>query len=664
MATLPDNYYNRFDPADNYDEHLFIPGRGLQAAELNEIQRQAAYRTKGVGDAFFRDGAVVRDARCVVNESTGAVTCEAGAIYLRGAVRGVQPATFTIPLGVVTIGIYLVETVVTALEDPDLRDPATGTRNYSERGAERLRVVPMWGFSGDGGTGEFFPVYTARDRVLDAKEAPPNIDAFTQTLARYDRDSTGGSYVSFGLTVVQLDDADNGDQVYSVLNGRARVNGYEVEFLTSRRVTIPNEPDLRHINNEPHLSATASAQRIDISFGPMVTPPVSVNITAEKTASITHGVFTGAQDLLPDTSVVSIVEVKQGGTTYTQGADYQLTANKVDWSLTGAEPAPGSTYTVKYRYLTDVTPTDVDAFGFTVTGAVVGTLILVTYNQMLPRIDRICLNSDGFVVVVKGVASDYLPRIPPVPINMLGLASVYQTWTDGRRVVNDGIRMVSMSTIAGIEGKIDRALQLIAQNRLESNIHTREAGTKKGLFVDPFIDDSQRDLGIVQDGAIFRGILTLPIDVEAKQMGDDIEAPETCAHTTVPALQQLSISGSMKINPYMAFAHIYTPSVLTLTPAVDNWTEVVDLGLRPGVVTEFISDGIMSQGTTLISNNSLMVATGTRDTVINAIDNLSRTENIQNLRQIEVTFSANNFGPGEIVSSLRFDGIDVPVSPI
>ena len=85
--------FNRFDPAKNYESHRFIPNRPLQSAELNEIQTRAAYTLKGVADTLLKDGAVIRDAGIVVHPETGVTTCEAGAVYLRGVVRGVAPAT-------------------------------------------------------------------------------------------------------------------------------------------------------------------------------------------------------------------------------------------------------------------------------------------------------------------------------------------------------------------------------------------------------------------------------------------------------------------------------------------------------------------------------------------------------------------------------------------
>lgn len=645
MATMPSQYYSRFDQAQNYDEHLFIAGRGLQSSELNEIQKQSASRLKGVADALFKDGDVVRDAQVVVNASTGEVQCQSGAVYLRGAVRGIAPATLSVPVtGTHAIGIRLQESVVTAEEDPELRDPATGTRNYNERGAERLQITPVWAVGGENET-DFFPVYSVTEGFLDAKEPPPSLDSVTQALARYDRDSAGGSYVVSGLNVIALADVA-GTQYYTLSEGRCRVYGYPFEFATARRVALAIGADLKPIENEPHLSSTASAQRINFDRSPG-TAITELTITAEKTVSMTHGVFTGAQDPLPDTSVLQILEVKQGATTYTEPTDYVLNAGKVDWSPAGAEPAPGSTYTVKYRYLTNVTPTAVDDTGFTVTGAVTGTLVLVSYSQKLPRVDRLCINADGDPVWLIGVATDYNPQLPAVPADLLPIASVYQTWTASRRVVNDGVRVVPMPQLAAVESRMDWLAQLIAQNRLESSIHTREGGTKKGLFVDPFIDDSQRDAGLAQTAAIVDGELLLPIAGTALQLPLNVSVPTTLPYSHTPALEQLLRTGSMQINPYMAFDVL--PGRMQLVPEVDRWTEVETEWTSP-LTQRFRAWTNDLWGSTIQS---------TRDALLN-----QSTSNIETLRQIQVNYSIDGFGAGEILSVLTFDGVSVlPASP-
>lgn len=642
-----DGYFNRFDATKEYESHLFRAGYVLQSAELNEAQYSANNRVRGIADALFKDGDVVRDARIVVNSDTGDVICESGAVYLSGAVRGVPDSNLTVATtGVVTVGLYLQSSIVTELDDPALRDPASLTRNYMEPGAARHRLHVEWGFSGDGQSGEFYPVYTIEDGQLRAKEPPPNLDSVTQALARYDRDSAGGTYVVSGLVVKALDDLVSGEQVYSVGEGRARVNGYGVELTTSRRNVYPAAPDLLFINSEPHLSATVGAQRIDFNRFPAA-GITEVTITAQKSVTLTHGGFTGAQDPLPDTSVLEILSVVQGGTTYVQGTDYRLTAGKVDWSLAGAEPAPGSTYSVTYRYIAEVTPTLVDETGFTVTGAVVGTLVLVSYNQQLPRYDRLALSADGEIIWIKGVAAEWTPRAPSLPADLLSLAVVYQSWGGDRIVTNDSVRVVPMSDLSAINTRMDYMLGLIAQQRLEGDANLREAGQKKGIFVDPFLDDSLRDAGTVQNAAIFSGEMTLPVDIAGVELLPSAPSARTAlTFSLLNILEQKARTGVMKVNPYMAFDPI--PAAVTLTPSIDNWTVVNTTWASS--ITQRVTVGSGNTSSTRASSGVELLSSASRPA--------------ESLRPIEVRFNLSGFGPNEALTSVTFDGVPVTATPL
>lgn len=645
MTTLPAQYYDRFDATKNYEKHLFIAGRALQSAELNEVQDLAANRLRGVADVLFKDGDIIRDASCQVNGSTGVATCQSGAIYLRGAVRGVAPATLTVPItGVHAIGIRLVESVITVLEDPALRDPATGTRNYDREGAARLRIVPTWGWEGDGGTAEFFPVYSVTNGILDAKEPPPNLDSITQALAQYDRDSAGGSYVVSGLEVSRLADREDGYQVFNVTNGRARVNGYGVNIPTSRRLARNAVPVTRFIDSEPVVSATAGSQRINTARHP-ISNVTQVRIVKEKTVTLNHGTVTGAVDPLPDTSILSITSVVQGGTTYTATTDYLLVGGAVSWTPVGAEPAPGSSYNVTYQYITTVVPTAVDATGFTITGAVVGSVVQTSYNVKLPRIDRLCMTDAGQFVWIEGVSTDYNPVRPPVPSNLLELAQVVQLWTAASYVINDGVRVVPMQDINAINSRLDNLALIVAQQNLAADAKTRDATTKKGLFVDPFLNDSLRDQGLSQSAAVVNGELVLAIDATVFKPSADVTAATTCAFTQRVVLSQESRTGSMKINPFMSFAPL--PAAVTLTPAVDRWTQTVVTWASPVTQRFFVGSG--------------NVSTTTENTITQSA---VTTRTLANLRTIDVNFRLEGFGAGEILSSVTFDGLAVtPVAP-
>lgn len=656
MADLS-RYFNRHDASKHYERLMFLSGRNLQAPELNEIQELAIHRMRSVTDALFKDGDIIRDAGLNVNADTGETVCQSGAVYVAGAVRGVAAAELTIAVNTtVVVGLYVQKSVVTELEDPSIKDPSVGSRNIGNPGAFREKIECVWGFAGDGQTGEFFPIYTVENGIVRAKEPPPNLDAVTQALARYDRDSSGGSYVVSGLQVAKQADI-GGDQVYTVAEGRAHVNGFGIELPTSRRVIYAAEPDLLFIENEPHVSTTLAAQRIELNRTP-VSAITQVTVTSRKTATLSHGGFTGAPDPLPNTSIVAILAVNQGGvvngagdgftggTTYVQGSDYKLTADKVDWSLAGSEVAPGSSYQVIYTCIENVVPTSVDETGFTITGAVVGTSIQVDYNQKLPRIDKLCLDAEGAFTWVKGVAASYNPQPPAVPPSLLPLASVYQSWDANRRVSNDGVRMVPMHEIASINSRIDRIADLLAQARLTSDAQGRDVAAKKGMFVDPFFNDNLRDQGIAQDAAVVKGVLTLPIAGTVSQVGSDIAAPSSLAYTLEPVLEQVMRTTTMKVNPYLAFDPI--PAAVKITPAVDRWTEVQTTWNSP-LTSRFV----------IGSGDESSISTNTFTETVS--ENTSR---IETLRTIEVTFNISGFGPNEQLQSVKFDGIVVTPTAI
>lgn len=633
------NYYNRFDETKNYDMHLVRDGNAGQGAEINEIQSALICRMKKIADGIYKDGDVLKDAQIVVDAETGEVKAQNGQVYINGAVRGVPAATFTVPTtGTVAVGIYMRERVVTELEDPTLYNPAVGSDAEGEPGAARLQVTTEWGVAG--GEGDFFPVYTIDDGVVRSKETPPAFDSMLQALAGYDRDATGGSYIVSGLTVLQAADAADGRQVYTVGEGRARVNGYGVTIGTSRRLLHNAVPALRFVEAEGKL-AQGGQERVSIDFPPMKNI-TRLRITKQSSATLTHGSFAGCSDTITDTGVIEIVSVVQGDTTYTAGSDYALTANAVDWSPTGAEPATGSTYVVTYKHLLTVQPESSDATGYVVSDAVAGTLIEVSYNQMLPRIDTLALDADGGFSWLIGVATTGIPRPPVVPQGMLGIASVNQTWTTERSVSNNGDRVVPNTDIIWMNRQIESIRSEVARQRLESDIAYREGGMKKGLFVDPFLDDSMRDQGVSQTGAIVDGILTLPVtNVTASGMGADIVKPQTLPLSPSAAVSQPLRTSSMQVNPYMAFE--LTQGKATLTPAVDRWTERKTTWASP--ITRAITVGSGDGSRTSSQTQTLTLGT--------------TQEDIEYLRRIDIAFSVEGFGAGENLSRVLFDGIEV-----
>lgn len=142
-----------------------------------------------------------------------------------------------------------------------------------------------------------------------------------------------------------------------------------------------------------------------------------------------------------------------GETTYVPGSDYKKSGDAVDWSPSGNEPSPGSTYEVTYTCIVAVSPADIDADGFTVSGAVKNTQIITTYDQALPRLDRLCLTGDGVFTWLKGVASESNAVSPAVPAAMLGeaLETVDKALQTARQDIS--------AALGATERRVDAALE-------------------------------------------------------------------------------------------------------------------------------------------------------------------------------------------------------------
>ena len=525
------------------------------------------------------------------------------------------------------------------MEDPSLYNPARIGEGSGEVGAYRLRVTPTWGYAGDGNEGDFFPVHVVEDGVVRSKEPPPHLESYNAAIGAYDRVSTGGgTYVCSGLMVRQAPKNDKGEQVYTVAEGVARVNGRGISQYTSARLAYATTPDLRTVKTEVH-TATGKTQRIQVAH-----PPIhkinTVEITRKKTVSVLHGSFSGCADMLPDTGVVSIVECRQGDTVYTQGTDFKKTGDAVDWIFRSREPEAGSTYTCTYTYFDTMQPGSPDYDGFTVSGTVADSNIRISYIQALPRRDRLCITEEGKFVWYRGIPSEQYPYPPDIPGDVLSLATILQTWRESNVVTVDADHVMQWHRINAMEERIDFAIREIARTRLEADVTTRENGTRAGVFVDDLRDDTGRDQGIPQTGAIIGGKLQLPISLAVYHL-DNPARPVCAPYKPVVEEEQLLRTGAVAVNPYMAFPDL--PAQLTLSPAMDHWTIRETQWTSP--VTEVFGSGNVS-------------STTSRDQTVSSV-----TTRIEHLRPIPVDFVINGFGAGEILTSLTFDGITLAHEP-
>lgn len=636
------SYYNRFDPDKEYEKSLFLAGRGLQSAELNETQEYALSKLKGIGDAIFRDGDVITGSNCIIDAETGKVTLESGKIYLRGAVRRVEKEKFVIPLNTtVRIGIYYVESTITELEDENLRDPAVGTRNYQEAGAARLKVSTIWGYQSEGffprfSGGEFYPIYNIENGVLIEHSPPPQANIVTTALARYDKEANG-SYVVNGLEIMflQREEGERGakKQVFVINEGKAHVDGYEIELPHSIRVYFDEDPDIKTVESEPHTFQPNSQRVMELKVNDFPISEIKkVDITVQKTFAVTHGSYSGAIDPIPDSAVLEIIQIKQGNVIYENSIDYKLNAGNVDWSLPGKEPAPGSSYQITYRCRTYISPEDISEQGCKVRGAVDNSLVLVDYTWKMPRFDLITIDAKGVVRRIKGIAHPWKPSMPKAPSGQLLLCYIHQAWKNGEKVkiVNNAIHAVPMNELEAMKSGIRDLYALVAEERLRSDANSREPTTKKGVFVDPFFDDDMRDQGISQSAAIVNKELILPINVEITDV-EKGKKPYLLPYELEPVLEQLLQTKSERINPYQAFDPV--PAKVTMNKNIDHWPEVKTNWKSP-VTGQFNT----RETTELLS---------------------SSTYEAEFMREAVQDFEIEGFEPSEKLKEIKFDGISI-----
>ncbi|EDZ0840656.1 DUF4815 domain-containing protein [Salmonella enterica] len=654
----------------HYDKHLFIAGRILQSAEMNEIQSSQQAQLKSVADALFKDGDIVRDCSAVINN--GQATLESGAIYLQGQVRGIAKDVLTIQTtGTVIIGAWLVQDVITKDDDASLLDPAAGTQGFNEQGAYRLRLVPKWGTSLDTvADATFYPVYYVDDGQLRAKEPPPNLDAVSQALARYDVDSNGSNYIISGLRVTRLADEGN-DQVYSVDSGRARVNGFGIAQNSARRVKFPINIPLRSMTTESvGLQTVNGKQRIDVTYHPLHSVS-NLRIQRKATPSLARG--RGNSDTFLSTNEVAVVlKVYDNNTVYTQGTDYTHSGQVITWVTGGKAPVIGQDYNVDVYQWETTTPVNQDDHGFEVTNGIEATATnpvnpitaRFDYTFRLPRIDRLVVAEDGKFTWIEGIASEINPASPPVPNNVLSVAQVYQAWADDLTktyVMNDGVRMVSMSTLEAMNARLDNITDMVAQVNLISDINIRDAGVKKGLFVDPFTNNSQRDTALPQELAITGNCLQLPIAATpltpVPAAGQGLTQIESCVYTEEVILGNTAYTTSMKVNPYMAFDPPF-PGSAVLSPSIDRWVNTNTTWAAPETryfVTTVYAPWSIQYGMHMTQNYT------TGQNTVNELAS-STTADAETLRDIEVHFTVTGFKANEEVVA-TFDGLPVTLTP-
>ncbi|WP_156453209.1 DUF4815 domain-containing protein, partial [Polycladidibacter hongkongensis] len=424
---------------------IFPEERFLQAADLNDMRGILGRRVERAARLSARDGDRRTGAAIRVLE-TGDVDLQAGEIFAGGDVLPVTAAVLSgVPMvGAALIGVRLVKTYIDADEDAGLLGLAPGTLAEGEPGALREVTTLSWGFEGDGADGELYPVYRLKDGVpLNQQSAELSETAQAVALADF---GAHGSYIVEGCGVTALGRDDAGAQQFDIGAGTASIGGFYRTRASALRHSEVESWTTRQIDGEQHVFTAGDNGQCELRLfeGP-IDQIVQVLLERETTKTITRGQTSGGADNLGETSVLSVVSLKQGNKTYTEGADFTLSGHKISWAIAGDEPAKGSSYEVQFRFRDVVVPAAVTANSITLSGGRDGGEVIATYQVKQARTDLVCLDREGQPVYLRGLAGSGEP--PRAPDGLLRLAEVHNDFAGTPRVENNGPGRYTMQDI-------------------------------------------------------------------------------------------------------------------------------------------------------------------------------------------------------------------------
>lgn len=142
------------------------------------------------------------------------------------------------------IGLLEVQSIVNSDEDSSLLDPAQGSYNYTAPGADRLKVsLVLSSFDVDyTEQPEFIELLKVDKGVVIRQNTNTEYAELMKTIARRTYDESGNYVVN--PFIINLKDKGDPDTITAVISpGKAYVNGYEFETITSTDITIDRARD-------------------------------------------------------------------------------------------------------------------------------------------------------------------------------------------------------------------------------------------------------------------------------------------------------------------------------------------------------------------------------------------------------------------------------------
>lgn len=594
-------YIDKYDKNKNYVKLLAVPGRPYQSREVNEVQTQLYDHMERLARTHLKDGII--QGCDYIDKGNNTVEITPGRIFIGGLILD-NPEVVKITLtkkGKETIGVKIVEDVVTANEDIELRDPAAGYGNYMNEGCDRLKYTLAFVINDP----TALILYSLVDGKIEKQEDVVH-DNFTDTLARRTYDESG-NYRIRGLTVTGRNEGTENLINMSLESGKAYIKGYEVEKPASTIFQLTKSTSITSIIGEPHKVNQKPHQSIKFKLvSPYVKEVKRVVVEEAVSSQITRGQIAGGVDYLPKTPVVDVLSITDRENNpqkiYQRGRDWNLTENGISWAPSGEEPSLGSSYFVKWLINSEISKTKVttkeenDITEITISEITVnsGSQIQVDYTCYLARKDLVCMDSKGNLIITEGQPN--ILQAVEVPANtdksLLRLASVvvypnsYKT-----EVIDVAITNTNMEELSYLKNRVDSLEYNLALTDLDRQALDKEpANYLRGVLTDSFIGYTKVDMSHpltdfsmdLEKGGELTLAYTQTTHELIKSSSSTVRETKRfylAPYREVVALSQMLASSTMLVNPYLS---IPKSPAISIFPETDSWIETTEKTVQGG----------------------------------------------------------------------------------
>lgn len=637
--TTDSKYQNKYSRNKGYQKLLFIQGRTLQSSELNELQENVLQTQKDITNYLIKNGTILNGGK-ITELRSSSITLDNATIYVDG--NAVLVSGNSLPIngtGIEVVGIITSSVIINSTVDQDLLETNINSQAYGRNGADRLKITGIWALSTNSliNTEEieqaFYSVLVLENGKIASisnfsNEAEKVVD---KMLGRYDNDLFG-NYVIKGLSIKYRSKNTEGKFEYQLESGAARINGNQI-----------NNPYTTIIMSEPVEEVTSGISYTTftgVGNYPLNLTPVkqvtgifcTKQITDE---NVVKGISSGTDILANENIFVDSIVVSQGVTTYESGVDFTLLGNVIDWSLTGVEPNPGTTYQVSYKYTTITTATiqNYNTAVITDQDIVLDTVLFINYEYYLNRIDRVIVTQNGFQVL-KGIPAKK-PSSPGKSQEVLSLAIIKigfhdpGIWDNEPEVIEESVTVVSLKELNSMKKDLADIKLNIAQLSLLENAKSQDPTTvKKNLIVNPLYDTDLFDLGRTNTLFLDTGNNSLSISPNIDTGSFISNNRFEQDYTSEVSVSQPYITNTKKINPYALRNLVPDPlfftdvnnaeiniTVTSNTLTVKGLTEAVSININTEEGLYSINGAAFTnEAGTIQNNNTLALRTTSSNT--------------------------------------------------